>query len=468
MLKRIWNWKLLAGFALILGLSGGGLAYCRSTLTGAQAQEEPQLQTAVVRRGDLILYASGTGTLVAPDPIELGFGSAGTVAKIYVEIGDLVQAGDILAEQADQDELQAAVEAARLEVLNAQQALDELYANAELVAAQAYLDLANAREALKDAETDWWVQQPGHRASDATMDAAKAELELAEEDLSRAKAALDKDPENPSLQLRYANAQKRYDTAVRNWNWYTGSPSEIEQMKLDAELALAGAQVAAAERYWEQVKDGPREAETARAKLELRNAQAQLEVAERKLEEAVITAPVDGTILAVEAEEGDDVAGPFIALADLSKRYVDVFLDETDIDKIDVGYEVEVTFEALPDKVFTGQIVQVEPSLQNAGQFSTIVALARLDQDQSGALDRLLIGMSAAVDVIGGRAEGVPLVPVEALREIEPGQYAVFVMEDAQPRLRMIEIGLMDITFAEVRSGLEVGEVVTTGIVEVQ
>jgi hypothetical protein len=54
---------------------------------------------------------------------------------------------------------------------------------------------------------------------------------------------------------------------------------------------------------------------------------------------------------------------------------------------------------------------------------------------------------------------------VEALREISDGQYAVFVMVDGQPELRMVEVGLMDYTYAEILSGLEQGDVVTTGIV---
>jgi multidrug efflux pump subunit AcrA (membrane-fusion protein) len=58
------------------------------------------------------------------------------------------------------------------------------------------------------------------------------------------------------------------------------------------------------------------------------------------------------------------------------------------------------------------------------------------------------------------------LIPVEALREIGDGKYTVFVMENGTPRLRSVEVGLQDITYAEIRFGLEVGEIVTTGIVE--
>ncbi|NUM48343.1 MAG: hypothetical protein HUU38_26850, partial [Anaerolineales bacterium] len=79
----------------------------------------------------------------------------------------------------------------------------------------------------------------------------------------------------------------------------------------------------------------------------------------------------------------------------------------------------------------------------------------------------LPVGLSASVDVIGGRAENAVLVPVEALRELGAGEYAVFVVgDDGEPRLRTVEVGLTDFTSAEIISGLEVGEVVTTGIVE--
>ena len=60
------------------------------------------------------------------------------------------------------------------------------------------------------------------------------------------------------------------------------------------------------------------------------------------------------------------------------------------------------------------------------------------------------------------------LVPVEALREIGMDEYAVFVMEDGEPRLRVVTVGIMDYTSAEITSGLEAGEVVTTGIVETE
>ena len=76
------------------------------------------------------------------------------------------------------------------------------------------------------------------------------------------------------------------------------------------------------------------------------------------------------------------------------------------------------------------------------------------------------IGANATVDVIGGLAENALLVPVEALNEYAPGEYAVFKMVEDEPVLTPVEVGLMDNSFAEILSGLEQGDVVTTGIVE--
>jgi multidrug efflux pump subunit AcrA (membrane-fusion protein) len=78
------------------------------------------------------------------------------------------------------------------------------------------------------------------------------------------------------------------------------------------------------------------------------------------------------------------------------------------------------------------------------------------------------VGLNASVDIIGGRTENAVLVPVEALRELGSDEYAVFVVENGEPTLRIVQVGLIDFVSAEIISGLEAGEVVTTGIVETE
>jgi multidrug resistance efflux pump len=432
-----WLWYVL-GF-IIVGVGTTAYFILRPS-TEVQAQE-PQMQTAAVRQGNLEVRASGSGVLIARDQHTLGFGTSGIVAELSVSAGDVVEAGNILAVQGEQEKLEAVVASSQLAVLNAQEALDAFYEDADLVAAQAQLNLAEAREALEDAEYDWSIAQRGNRASQSTLDAAAAELSLAESALKRAKDQLSQDPDNDMAKLNVANAEKRYNTALWSWNWYTGEPTNIQQDLLDAQLAIAQAKVAEAERAYAKVAEGPDPDEVTKLELQLENALASLEEAKSNLEKAVIQAPIDGTILEVNAGVGDSVSGGFITMADLSHPYVEIYLDETDLDKIDLDYEVEVVFDALPDDIFHGHVVQVDPSLYQAQMVSAIRGLVWLDEESTTKVARLPLGMNASVDII---------------------------VQGEELEVRVVQVSLIDITFAAVTDGLGPGEVVSTGIVEAE
>jgi HlyD family secretion protein len=460
--KKQWLFWVIA--LIVIGV-GFGVYYLFRTPAEAQAQE-PEMQTATVRQGDLEVRASGSGVLIARNSVALGFGTNGPVAELLVTAGDRVESGDVLAIQAEQEELEAAVASAELTMLEAEDALDSLYENADLVAAQAQLDLAQAREDLENAEYDWSIAQPGNRASQSTLDAAAADLSLAESAFERAKDQLSQDPDNDLLKLNVANAEKRYNTALWNWNWYTGEPTNIQQDLLDAHLAMAQARVAESERDYEQVSEGPDPEQIARAELQLENAIASWEDAVSNLENAIILAPFTGTILEVNASVGDIVNNSFITIADLSQPHLEIYLDETDLNKIFLDAQVEVVFDALPDSVFYGHVIQIDPSLYSTQGVSTIKGLVQLDGESTSMASDLPLGVNASVDVIAGKAEGAMLVPVEALRQIGPDEYTVFVVQGEELELRMVEVSLVDITFAAVSDGLQPGEIVSTGIVE--
>lgn len=460
---------------LLLVIAGGSFATYQFFSEREETEDTPAVQTALVRQGDIIIRASGTGTLIIADEILLAFGTIGPVEELYVQVGDLVKEGDLLAIQGEREQLESSVASDQLAVMNAQQVLDELAEQADLMTALALLELANAQDALKDANYTQFVQQEGNRASKSTINAAKASLVLAENELEKAQSEFNKfygrpadDPGRALALTKLSSAQGKVDSALRALNWYLGQPTDIQQMVLDADVAIAEARLAEAERNYERLRDGPDPEEVSKAELQLQNAEAKRSISIRNLEQSVITAPLDATVMNVSASVGETVAGTLIALADLTQPYVEIFLDETDLDKIAVGFEAEVVFDALPDRTFLGQVVQVDPSLVTIQGVSTIRGLVKLDESSSADLERLPIGLNAAVDVVGGRAEGVPIIPFEALRELEPGEFAVFVMQDGELKLRIVEVGLRDFSFAEILSGLQVGELVTTGIVETQ
>jgi multidrug efflux pump subunit AcrA (membrane-fusion protein) len=143
---------------------------------------------------------------------------------------------------------------------------------------------------------------------------------------------------------------------------------------------------------------------------------------------------------------------------------VEIWVDEVDVSSVEPGYEVEVIFDALPDDVFTAQVTRVEPELQSMQSAPTVLVYASLDEEL-GVPSALPIGANASVEIIAARAENALLVPAEAVRELSPGQYAVFVMVEEELQMRQVEVGVVDYAYAEIIGGLQEGDVVSTGMV---
>jgi RND family efflux transporter MFP subunit len=270
-------------------------------------------------------------------------------------------------------------------------------------------------------------------------------------------------------------AQANYNAAVSSSN--SSSSASAQGNLLNAQQALSAVQSGPDEDDIEAAETAVRQAELNLKQallnqesntLSLAQAQLNLESAQAVVDDTELLAPMAGTIMAVNASVGESADAGLITLADLEQPLLEVYLDETDMNMVGLGYDVEVIFDALPDDVFQGQVVQIDPQLVNQSGLTVVRALVQLDTDSFAKPQTLPVGMNATVEVIGGRAENAILVPVEALRELTADQYAVFVMEDGEPALRMVEVGLMDFSFAEILSGLEAGETVTTGIVQTQ
>ena len=275
-----------------------------------------------------------------------------------------------------------------------------------------------------------------------------------------------------SLQIAQAN----YNAAIATGN--RSSSTNARTSVLSAEQALAAAQTGPTDEAIEATQVSVRQAELSLKQaqlnkeangLSLQQAQLNVAAAEAALSEASLLAPVDGTVLAINADVGENAGtAVLITLADLERPLVEIYIDESDLDKVGLGFEVDVTFDALPDDTFTGTITQVDPQLSVVNGVTAIRALVQLNADSFSKPQTLPIGLNATVEVIGGRATNALLVPVEALREISPGEYALFVMENDEPKLTFVEVGLMDFTFAEIKSGVQAGDIVTTGVIETQ
>ncbi len=195
--KKSSSKRLPIVLLVILLFGAGGYYFYQNNMADAEAAEEPAMQTAKVRTGDLVLYANGSGLVVPASEASFGFRSGGQVVALPVAVGDSVQAGDLLAElnnTAQQVKLQQAER--DLAELTSPLAL----AKSEQELAAAENDLIDARNTLiyqispsvfnaenKIAELQASIAEAEASGSDdATMDDLKSQLEYAERTLNSA------------------------------------------------------------------------------------------------------------------------------------------------------------------------------------------------------------------------------------------------------------------------------------------
>jgi len=447
-----------------------------------------------------------------------------------VAVGDVVEEGDVLARIDDsdalkslisvqlqlaeaEDKLEQAKEALK-DLSEAAEAADLLQAEADVVAAQESLDdllaeptaaqIAQAQAACDAAEEAYDLLVNGPTAADtekAQLNLSKAKNSLWSSQMSRDSAG-GRGTDN----LQYDQAQASVLNAEISVRQAEMSLEELSEEPTDAELSAAQAKVLQAQEDLQDLVDGPTAAEIASSKAKLVNAQQtlddmtagpddddiadaeaavaqaelSLQVAQMNLQAAEddvtatnLVAPWSGFVTSVDASVGERVSAAtgsggqtVVSLADLSAMTLELYIDESDRDKLAVGYEIEAEFDAMPDTIFTGMVTQVDPSLVSVSNMDMLRAVASLDKDASPKLSLLPIGSNATVDVIGGRSENAVLVSVDALRDLGDGEYAVFMVKNGEPILTVVEIGLMDYTSAEVISGLNAGDIVSTGMVE--
>ncbi len=458
---------------LTLLLIGSYIAYDAFWLPTTETSDAPSIQTAVARQGDMTIFTSGAGEITPATRLELGFQESGTLIELLVNVGSEVKAGQVIARlQTNNSEasIASSIASAELSVLTAEQNLDQLYASWELTAALALQDIAVAENNVEI--TQIALNRSKLTANQLTIDTEYADLILARNSLENAQKNFERYADKPEDNLDRANAQTKlstaqynYDVAIANYNAAVGTADELDILLAEADLGVARANLAAAQQAWEEVKDAPNANEVSLAKAQLTHAEAQLALALEKQIFIDLVAPIGGTILSIDASVGENVSsGAIITLADLQQPLLEIFVDETDLDKVAVGYEAEIIFDALPNELYSGHVIEVNPSLVTISNVNTVNALVELDDFSKP--QTLPVGLNASVEIIGGRAIEAVIIPVEALRELSPDEYAVFVMENGEPKLRVVTVGLVDFTSAEILTGLEPGDIITTGIVE--
>jgi RND family efflux transporter MFP subunit len=459
--RNIFRKKAFWIILIVLALAaGGGYAYYALVYKPGQVSPEPIITTSQVRQGDVVISVSGSGTLVATSEATLGFEKSGYLEEVYVAVGDQVKKDDILATM-ETDELELAIIEADIRVRLAQIDLDNT------LEGPTKAELASAEASIKNAEVALQVAQLSYN-SDLNSDVDSAASAHYLNYLWRSEKYLE-------AQEAYAAGkigQSEYEDAVNKWRQ---AEADLNDALVDADLEQLGAandidqarnDVYQAMERLESLESGATEEKIKEAELELEQAELALDDARADLEAATLRAPFDGTVVEVTALPGEYIGkSSFITLAALEEPLLEFWVEESDMSGVAMGSRVEIIFEALPDETFTGQVVQVDPTLVTVDRTLAIQALSSIDTTSYSG--DLLGGMNAEIEVISAESRDTLLVPLQALRELGEDSYAVFVVQpDGELEMHIVEVGLQDMVNAEIISGLEAGELVSTGVAE--
>ena len=409
--RRSWLWIVLTGVAIVAIVS---VAVVRpNNIPTADATADP-LNFADVVIADLtqeeefngkLESIKATGTVIPAAQIDLAFDTSGTVAELPAQVGQDVQAGDVLA---------------RLDTAD----LERAVAQAEISLRQAEISLEVAQEPPTEADIQ--------AAQDAVEQSAAA-LNL--EQISHESAM-----NSTLVVVSLDDAQEAYDDALRWYNfhldryheagdadylyWYVEQAlnwleeKELElthvQQDVNMTVQLANNNLAQASDQYNQAQAaldvllaGADPSAIESLELQVQAASLDLEVAQENLANAALVAPFDGVVTAIAAVVGQDVGDgtPVVSLADLAQPTLEIFLGETNLDKVAVGTQVDVRFSALPAEQFSGTIVQVDPQLTVSNNYLSLLrALVQVDtnrpsDDSQG--QTFPAGLTASVHVIG-------------------------------------------------------------------
>ena len=256
-----------------------------------------------------------------------------------------------------------------------------------------------------------------------------------------------------------SKARSARDAAQRNLDAYrrlqqdgAASPGEVRQA--EDVLQRAQADVILLE---QKQKDRYSKPENARIEAQAAEAQAAYDAAEDALRKSSVRAPFDGMVYSLPVKQGAFVQAGDLLLqeADLSHVLVRAFVDEPDVGRLQSGQKVEITWDAVPGRTWTGTVSTVPSTVKlrvsrNVGETTCVVDNHDL---------RLLPNVNVGVTIVIAEHSNVLTLQRDALRIDESKPY-VYRIVDHRVKRQTIEFSLQNLTRVEITSGLSEGDAV--------
>ncbi|HEY7099507.1 MAG TPA: efflux RND transporter periplasmic adaptor subunit [Terriglobales bacterium] len=350
------------------------------------------VRAATVQRTTMRSVVSTNGKIEPIQNFEAHAPIGTTVKRVLVKEGDHVKKGQLLVQLND---------------------------------AEARNQAAKALSQVKNSEADVQAVQTGGTHEEvltlqAQLVKARADRDAAQRNLAALQRLQQSGAATPG---ELKDAQAQFDTAEANL--------KLLQQKQDARYSRP---------------------EVARVDAQKTEAQTAYSAAENVLGQLNIKAPFDGTVYALPVREGNYLNPGDLILqeADLSRVLVRVFVDEPDVGRLAPAQKIEITWDALPGRVWTGQLAAVPSAVKlhgtrNVGEATSIIENTDL---------KLLPNINIGATIVTIEDPNALAVPREAVRQEEGKSYVYQVVNDELQR-RDVQTSISNLTQVEVKSGID-------------
>ena len=388
--KRIIIWSSVAVVFLVLVVTGVLIASAGGT------KIDPS-KLAKVEKGDLAKSVVATGKIEPITKVEVKSKASGIVKKLYVDYGDHVKKGQVLAEL-DKDEIQARVDQARAQV----------------------------------------------EASEASLNGTKADLVRARVDAEG--------PDVPLLKRAFERAQGMAKEGVV-------SASALDDAQKNYELALNKQNVAKAQLQVLQAKIGQAQGQVSQDHANLKQLEEQLAYTtiESPLDGIVLSRDVEiGDAVSSILVLGS-TATLVMTLGDTSEVYVKGKVDESDIGKVYLGQPARIKVESFKDKTFTGKVTKISPMGVEKDNVTTFEVRVSINNPE-GMLKAM---MTANAEIILDEHKNVLQIPEGAIIYDKDKNASVEIPDpkgkDGKKKIA-VNIGISNGAKTELLKGLKEGD----------
>ncbi len=417
------------------------------------------IDQAEVRLGTFSVTVTATGTVSPVRSVGLNFQGSAPVQEVFVQEGDTVQEGEMIA-MLDADDLRAALREAEI-ALELQELAYEV-----LVADPRAEDIVAAEAAVIAAEAN--VDAAGFGPSREQIEIARVNAELARNQLWQTQLRRDNlfnlQPEfrggrSNMIQTEAGVEQAEFGVDVADAN----IEATIRSGGGLAAIGGAEAQLVRSQVALDQLLRGPDEVDLLTFEIRLDEARLAVEQARVAIETAELEAPFTGVISESNLTVGElpPAGRPAVELVDNSSFFVDLSIDENDVVDVQLGQSVSLRLDALPETEVTGTITRLSILPDPTSTVVVYRARVELDSVEGG---QVRVGMSTTATIVTRELNDVLVLPnrfIRIDRETEQAFVTVAVAGvENQFREVPVVLGERDNEQSEIVGGLDVGQTV--------